>query len=61
MMHSKVTKVCPECGQMQTVRRKGYTGEEFFGCTAWPECKHTEPMPVDAVLRREDAPMLPGF
>ena len=60
-MASEVTKVCPQCGQTQTVRRNQETGEEFFGCSAWPECQHTEPLPTDAALRRQDAPMLPGF
>ena len=33
-------KVCPECGSPM-VRRRGRFGE-FFGCSKYPECRHTE-------------------
>jgi len=34
------TKVCPECGS-EMVLREGKFGK-FYGCTDYPECKHTE-------------------
>lgn len=33
-------KLCPSCGQL-LVKRKGRYGE-FWGCTGYPGCKHTE-------------------
>lgn len=34
------SRICPDCGQ-QLIRRNGRYGE-FWGCTGYPECKHTE-------------------
>jgi len=36
-------KVCPRCGNPMT-RRTGRHGP-FFGCTGYPHCYHTEPIP----------------
>jgi restriction system protein len=39
--------VCPRCGQpmRQRIARKGKsTGQSFWGCTAFPECKGTRPL-----------------
>lgn len=39
-------KVCPKCSSEMTVRvaKKGKTvGNEFWGCTAFPQCRHVEP------------------
>lgn len=33
-------KACPECGA-PLLRRDG-TGGRFWGCSGWPECRHTE-------------------
>jgi ssDNA-binding Zn-finger/Zn-ribbon topoisomerase 1 len=33
---------CPECGQPMRLR-KGKTGQ-FWGCTAYPTCKKTQPL-----------------
>ena len=56
-----LAKNCPECGQPMTVRTNRATDEDFLGCSAWPGCKHTEPMPLDMMLRRQGHPELPGF
>ena len=34
-------KICPECGKPLVIR-KGFKGKLFFGCTGYPNCKHTE-------------------
>ena len=54
-------KNCPACGQRQVIRRNGETGEEFLGCSQWPACGFTEPLPIDMTLRRQGAAYLPGF
>jgi len=34
---------CSKCGKGHMLaRRRGGTGDEFFGCSKYPECKHTE-------------------
>ena len=43
------------------VRQNGETNEEFLGCVNWPECKYTEPLPLDMQLRRAGVAPLPGF
>ena len=44
---TEIKKACPRCGQPMTVRVNGETGEEFLGCTTWPGCTATEPLPMD--------------
>ena len=56
-----VKKTCPVCAQPLVVRRNKTTGHEFLGCSEWPGCTHTEPLPTDALLRRRGAPTLPGL
>lgn len=34
---------CPTCGKTLLIR-KSRTGEEFYGCEAYPKCKFTKPM-----------------
>ena len=60
---ANVSKTCPRCGPgtPMVVRQNGDTGQDFLGCTRWPECKHTEPLPLDMQLRRQGAAGLPGF
>ena len=54
-------KNCPECGQPLTPRTNRTTKTEFLGCSNWPTCKYTEPMPQDVIMRRMNHPELPGF
>ena len=35
------SKTCPECGAPMIVRHGKYG--DFYGCTAYPKCRHTEP------------------
>jgi restriction system protein len=38
---------CPSCGRpmVQRVAKKGqFAGQAFWGCTGYPECRHTEPI-----------------
>ena len=55
----KSARNCPECGQPMTPWNDG--GMEHLGCSAWPECRHTEPLPEDVLMRRQNTRTLPGF
>ena len=57
----QITKTCPHCAQSLVVRANGETGEEFLGCSQYPACKYTEPLPIDIVMRRSGVATLPGF
>ena len=40
-------KTCPKCGKalrhkVKAAKKDGKGGYDFWGCTGWPECKHTE-------------------
>lgn len=39
---SDITK-CDKCGSVMVIRENEDTGDSFFGCTQWPDCKHTKP------------------
>jgi len=39
--------LCPECGQPLVIRR-GRRGK-FIGCSGWPKCRYTAPLPVPGV------------
>lgn len=40
-------EMCPECGRPLVIKL-GRFGK-FIGCSGWPECRHTEPIPVPGV------------
>ena len=37
-----ITAECPECGSPLKLRRNREAGNQFLGCSGYPECKHTE-------------------
>jgi DNA topoisomerase-1 len=51
-MTERIVKTCPKCGRRLTIKRNSETGEEFLGCTGFPDCRHTEPLPEAIRLRR---------
>lgn len=53
-LHYEVTiiKYCPRCGAALAERTNRQTGETFLGCTQYPLCTHTEPIPESVKLRR---------
>ncbi len=57
----KITMACPDCGRALVVRRNCHNDSEFLGCTGYPECRHTEPLPELYRLRASGAPTLPGM
>ena len=40
---SEVTK-CDKCGSVMVIRENNDNGNEFYGCTQWPDCEHTKPV-----------------
>lgn len=56
-----ITKTCPKCSAALFVRQNSETQEEFLGCSRFPDCRHTEPLPTHIVKARRGDPMLPGF
>ena len=60
MQPRTLAKNCPECGQPLTARTNRAADDDLLDCGARPGCKHTEPMPLDMMLRRQDHPELPG-
>jgi ssDNA-binding Zn-finger/Zn-ribbon topoisomerase 1 len=36
------TRICNE-GHLMILRTNRKTGQQFYGCTKWPECDETEP------------------
>jgi DNA topoisomerase I len=40
-------EMCPECGKPLLFRDGRYG--KFIGCSGWPECRHTEPIPLPGV------------
>lgn len=49
-----IQKACPKCGVntllVERVNRK--TGESFLGCSRYPTCRYTEPLPEALRLKR---------
>lgn len=52
---------CPSCAEPLTPRTRKSDGKPFLGCTAFPDCTYTAPMPQDAMMRQAGADTLPGF
>ena len=47
--------VCDKCGkQLRIIRMK--TGSQFIGCTGYPACRNTYPLPQSALIKTADKP-----
>jgi ssDNA-binding Zn-finger/Zn-ribbon topoisomerase 1 len=56
------SKPCPQCLIGTRVERMNReTGTPFIGCSQWPVCTWTMPLPADEVMRRAGATPLPGL
>jgi ssDNA-binding Zn-finger/Zn-ribbon topoisomerase 1 len=53
-----IVKTCPRCGQPLQIKRNRETQEEFLGCSTFPACRYTEPLPEAIRLRRQGQPGL---
>ena len=52
-MTEHIVKPCPACGQPLRIKINRATGDEFLGCSTWPACTYTEPLPEAIRLRRQ--------
>ena len=57
----KQAKACPQCGKELVIRANRNTGHKFLGCSMWPECSFTEPLPQDVLMKAIGAQQLPGM
>lgn len=46
--------VCPSCGKDLQVKTSMKTKSRFIGCSAWPECEVTYPLPSDPIERVDE-------
>lgn len=54
----KIVKRCPECGRPLVERVNRQNNTTFLGCSNYPECRHTEPIPESVLLRLAGQPGL---
>jgi ssDNA-binding Zn-finger/Zn-ribbon topoisomerase 1 len=47
----KIAITCPKCGGMMVRRTNRSNGSEFLGCSRYPDCTYTQPLPEDIKLR----------
>ncbi len=48
-------KLCKDCGEEMEVKENRSDDSEFYGCSNYPFCKHTEPLPSDYDPRWDDS------
>lgn len=53
MANSSVDE-CPECGALMVIRKNKTTGEQFFGCSRYPDCEGTRSARGNAPYRDTD-------
>lgn len=53
--------LCPDCQSHLVERTNTKNGTTFMGCSRYPDCNHTEPVPTWLTMRRQGAAALPGF
>ena len=46
--------VCPKCGHDLLVKQSAKTRSSFIGCSAWPECEVTYPLPQSKIQTVEE-------
>jgi ssDNA-binding Zn-finger/Zn-ribbon topoisomerase 1 len=59
--YTKIRLPCPDCTGELVARQNKENGSRFLGCTNWPVCSKTQPIPLYYVLRAQGAQVLPGF
>ena len=52
---------CPVCRAQLVERTNRASGDTFLGCSEWPDCSYTTPIPTDVLMRRAGAMTLPGL
>jgi DNA topoisomerase-1 len=55
MREKNIVGKCAKCGQGEMIIRHSGRGKRFLGCTRYPECDHTQPLPQRGlILTTED-------
>ena len=52
---------CEACGKPTVIRINRTNNSEFLGCSRWPECTATQPIPTYLAMVRAGAQPLPGL
>ena len=47
-----ITKPCPRCGKPLVERVNRETQKPFWGCSQYPQCTYTQPVPESVKLRK---------
>lgn len=47
----KINQYCEKCGCKMVIKQNKSTGMYFLGCTGYPNCKVTRPLPEDIKMR----------
>lgn len=62
MAETALTLRCPGCGTGHLLERENrQNGSRFMGCSEFPRCRHSEPLPAYLELKRAGAVELPGL
>ena len=61
LKNRRTAKTCPNCGPAVrlVIREQRDTGHLFLGCSRWPDCDFTEPLPESLKMRAMGQPELP--
>jgi ssDNA-binding Zn-finger/Zn-ribbon topoisomerase 1 len=51
----------PSCGGVMVKRTNRAIGSEFLGCSEYPACTETQPIPESVWMRQAGSPELPLF
>lgn len=58
MSIGRIVVACKVCAADMVVRTNRENGSEFLGCSKWPECTETRPLPESIRMERLGAPRL---
>lgn len=63
MTDHEINVTCSRCGAPMAVRNTLFSDRAFLGCSAFPRCRYTEPMPAStsAEVERAGGQPLPGM
>lgn len=67
MNDDRIDIKCPDClnsgfgPRLMVIRTNRANGSEFLGCSRFPECQHTQPLPEWIFMERAGAERLPGW
>lgn len=57
----RITISCEVCGSPMVLRENRQNGSRFLGCSQFPQCRETSPLPAYFAMLEAGAEHLPGF